>query len=224
MRPSWTRYHPDSGGQWVLTVPSQSSLKHAFYGILALVSLLGLGITQSARADFIATINQVGTNVVVTGSGTIDLFALAFQFNAQARAGMTPSNGELSIGSPSFENVAIYSGFSGPTGFGGGGTFIQPGSGSGDKVDIINSANWLIVPLGYMSGQALLDNSTYTGMTFASLGVTPGTYVWTWGTGDHADSFTIQVGPAGVPDGGSTLSLLGLASLGLVALRRKLGC
>jgi hypothetical protein len=27
--------------------------KHAFYGILALVSLLGLGITQSARADLI---------------------------------------------------------------------------------------------------------------------------------------------------------------------------
>jgi len=27
--------------------------KHAFYGILALVSLLGLGITQSARANLI---------------------------------------------------------------------------------------------------------------------------------------------------------------------------
>ena len=43
--------------------------KHVFYGILALVSLLGLGITQSARANFIATIDQVGTNVVATGSG-----------------------------------------------------------------------------------------------------------------------------------------------------------
>ena len=27
--------------------------KHAFYGILALVSLLGLGITQSARANLV---------------------------------------------------------------------------------------------------------------------------------------------------------------------------
>ena len=33
-----------------------------------------------------------------------------------------------------------------------------------------------------------------------------------------------QFGPAGVPDTGSTLSLLGFASLGLVALRRKLRC
>jgi VPDSG-CTERM motif len=36
----------------------------------------------------------------------------------------------------------------------------------------------------------------------------------------------ISVNPAGVgvPDAGSTLPLLGFASLGLVALRRKLGC
>jgi VPDSG-CTERM motif len=33
-----------------------------------------------------------------------------------------------------------------------------------------------------------------------------------------------QFGPASVPDTGSTLSLLGFASLGLVALRRKLRC
>ena len=41
------------------------------------------------------------------------------------------------------------------------------------------------------------------------------------GTGMNADSFTLQVG---VPDAGSTLPLLGFASLGLVALRRKLRC
>jgi flagellin len=34
----------------------------------------------------------------------------------------------------------------------------------------------------------------------------------------------VSVTPAGVPDGGSTVSLLGCALLGLVALRRKLSC
>ena len=34
----------------------------------------------------------------------------------------------------------------------------------------------------------------------------------------------VSVTPAGVPDGGSTVSLLGFALLGLVALRRKLRC
>jgi hypothetical protein len=60
--------------------------------------------------------------------------------------------------------------------------------------------------------------------TFASLGVTPGTYVWSWGTGLPNQNFTLIIGGAGVPDGGSTLSLLGFALLGLAALRRKLGC
>jgi len=34
----------------------------------------------------------------------------------------------------------------------------------------------------------------------------------------------VSVEPAGVPDGGTTASLLGCALLGLAALRRKLGC
>ena len=67
---------------------------------------------------------------------------------------------------------------------------------------------------------------TFNNATFASLFVTPGTYVWTWGTGAN-QNFTLQtgsVGVPGVPDGGSTVSLLGCALLGLVALRRRLGC
>ena len=68
---------------------------------------------------------------------------------------------------------------------------------------------------------------TFDNATLASLGVTPGTYVWTWGTGLANQNFTLQIRSVGVPrvpDGGSTVSLLGCALLGLAALRRKLGC
>jgi hypothetical protein len=85
---------------------------------------------------------------------------------------------------------------------------------------------FLLVPQGYASGAALSDSMTFNNATFASLGVTPGTYVWTWGTGGN-QNFTLQIGSVGVPgvpDGGSTVSLLGCALLGLVALRRKLRC
>jgi hypothetical protein len=41
----------------------------------------------------------------------------------------------------------------------------------------------------------LSDSSTYAGATFASLGITPGTYEWTWGTGPN-QNFTIQAGRA----------------------------
>ena len=68
------------------------------------------------------------------------------------------------------------------------------------------------------------DSMTFNNATFASLGLTPGTYVWTWGAGAN-QNFTLQIGSLsvpGVPDGGSTVSLLGCALLGLAALRRKL--
>jgi hypothetical protein len=46
--------------------------------------------------------------------------------------------------------------------------------------------------------------------------------------GDGADQrFTLQIGSLGVPrvpDGGSTVSLLGFGLLGLAALRRELRC
>ena len=78
------------------------------------------------------------------------------------------------------------------------------------------------MPHGYISNSALSSSATWTGATFASLGVTPGTYVWSWGTGLPNQNFTLIIGGAGVPDGGSTVSLLAFALLSLAALRRKL--
>jgi hypothetical protein len=83
----------------------------------------------------------------------------------------------------------FYSGFTRPASFGSRG-FTFPSSGSGDSVDIDGTFEILSVPLDYVSERALSDNSTYDNRTFGSLGVTPGTYVWTWGSGATADSFT----------------------------------
>ena len=77
------------------------------------------------------------------------------------------------------------------------------------------------MPTGYVSGTALSDSMTFNNATFASLGVTPGTYVWSWGAGAN-QNFTLIIGGAGVPDGGSPVSLLGFGLLGLVGLRRRL--
>ena len=188
--------------------------------LLALTAVAALSVAYPARANFIATINQVGTNVDVTGSGTIDLTALSFITPAAAGAAILPSGAYLVLATG---NVAVYTGFSGPTSFGSGGVTFASSTG-GNAVGIAGHDGELFVPQGYVSGAALSGTSTYAGATLLSLGVNPGTYTWTWGTGVHADSFTLQIGAAGVPDGGSTVSLLGCALLGLAALRRKLSC
>jgi VPDSG-CTERM motif len=105
--------------------------------------------------------------------------------------------------------------------FGSGGNFF-PSTSSGDFVGIAVIGGFIFVPQGYVSGAALSDSMTFNNATFASLGLTPGTYVWTWGGGGANQRFKLQIGS--VPDSGSTVSLLGFALVGLPGLRRKLGC
>ena len=49
------------------------------------------------------------------------------------------------------------------------------------------------MPMGYVSNSPLSDSTTYDSRTFATLGVTPGTYEWTWGTGAHVDKMALAV-------------------------------
>ena len=118
-----------------------------------------------------------------------------------------------------------YFGFTGTTSFGSGLSFFANTS-IGDIVAIQGFlGGFLFVPQGYVSGAPLSSSATWNNQTLDSLGVAPGTYGWSWGTGAGANqNFTLQIGPARVADGGSTVSLLGFGLLGLTALRRKLGC
>ena len=81
----------------------------------------------------------------------------------------------------------------------------------------------LYVPEGYVSGNPLSDTSTYDNQTFASLGVTPGKYEWTWGTGSN-QNFTLDIEAlgAGVPEPSSVV-LFALGLVMLLAARRGQG-
>jgi len=179
---------------------------------------------QPAQA-YTVTLEQMGADVVANGSGAINLTGLAF-FGPGSFfiTTLVPSLGRISTGPPpsGLGSVDVYRVFSGPANFGSGGQHNATESlSSGNFVGIQASVDELFVPHGYISNSALSSSATWTGATFASLGVTPGTFVWTWGTGAN-QNFTLIIGGAGVPDGGSTVSLLGCALLGLAALRRKL--
>jgi hypothetical protein len=188
---------------------------------LTAVAALSLFSVQLAQA-YSVTLEQVGSDVVATGSGPLDLTGLTLVVTyASLPAQIFPVLGQIVTGSGGATD-GYQGSISGPTSFGGV-FFTFASSGSGDSVGIFRDTSTLLVPSGYVSGTALSDSATYNNATFASLGVTPGTYVWTWGAGAN-QNFTLQIGPAGVPDGGSTVSLLGCALLGLAALRRKLRC
>jgi len=176
---------------------------------------------QSVQA-YTVTLEQVGSDVVANGSGAFNLTGLTLFSGDFVVPQMNASFGAILTGQVPGGVVTGYTGFTGPTSFGPGGFFFAT-TGSGDLVGISSGARALYVPEGYVSGAALSDSMTFNSATFASLGVTPGTYVWTWGAGAN-QNFTLVIGGAGVPDGGSTVSLLGCALLGLVALRRKLRC
>jgi hypothetical protein len=74
----------------------------------------------------------------------------------------------------------------------------------------------------------LASNMEFAGQTFASIGLTPGTYTWTWGSAINADSLTVQIGPAAGPEPASVravgLGLLGLAAVHPLVVARRGSC
>jgi hypothetical protein len=189
------------------------------------LSALAIGILcafsiRPAQAGYTVTLQQSGANVVATGSGSLDLNPLTTdnQFHLGPAGGlMNPSSGLIFTGTSPL--IADYQGtITGPANFGSGGVILSNGGSSGSTVGL-NSGSDVWVPFGYQSGNPLSDMATYNNATFASLGVTPGTYEWTWGTGVD-QNFTLQIGPAAVPDSGSTLALLFLSLAALFGIGR----
>jgi hypothetical protein len=104
--------------------------------------------------------------------------------------------GDISTGPTGISIVDVYAAvLTGPPNFGSGSAFF-PDAGSGDLVGISIDQGLLFVPQGYVSNAALSDSMTFNNATFASLFVTPGTYVWTWGTGAN-QNFTLVIPAAG---------------------------
>jgi hypothetical protein len=169
------------------------------------------------------TFQEVGGNVVEVGSGTLDTTDLTDDGSPFSEvAAVSPTGGQVFSGSTSSTPVEFFTGVSGPVSFGTGSETLASSS-SGDFVGLEgNGEGFLFTPVGFTSG-ALSETSTYSGATFASLGLTPGTYVYAWGTADHADSFTIDISNAsGTPEPATwAMMLLGFAGLGYAAVRHQ---
>jgi hypothetical protein len=188
---------------------------------LAIVIACGLAGQPAQAGSYVLMLQQVGSNVVATGSGAIDLTGLSGPTFGVAIDALIPNPAQIVTGPTGVVFADSYVGsITGPTNFGSGAGGGAPNSGSGNTVGfnsfIMGSTNRSVfVPHGYVSDSPLSSSATWNGRTFGSLGVTPGTYVWTWGT--SADqSFTLEIGTAvPEPDAG----LLFLVATALFAAR-----
>lgn len=146
------------------------------------------------------SIQEVGSNVVVTGTGSANLSGLSF--SSTGVGGLRPAlegakaTVVVSSFSLNFTNFLYYDGgITGPSSFGSG-TEVTPNSTSGDRFGVSGTGYsafgpnaQLFFPEGYSSGDDLSGTSTYNSATIDSLGLTAGTYTWTW----PSDSVTVTI-------------------------------
>ena len=184
-----------------------------------------------AQAAYTVTIQSSMAGVTATGAGSIDYDALPIFLEDQLGSSLvSASGGAIIVGPTTDTDDTFYSGITGPVDFGPGDEFLADrGDGALVGLGTFNqtSGGVVAVPLGYVSGASLgTSTATWTGATITSLGLTPGDYVWTWGSGSTADSFTIDIvsGGGGIPaapePGAWTMMLLGLAGLAIVRARQ----
>jgi hypothetical protein len=192
-------------------------------------ALLVLGVVfcaPCAKAIVNISINQYSYGVRIEGSGSLDLSALTLSTSSYGRGYLNPSSGMVTLGNgngyPSapvtFTNGDAYSGatLAGPTSFGNIFGFTYSNSGGGDLIGIRGPGNccdptYVIVPSSYVFGSALSGYSVYDGKTLASLGLTSGTYSWTWGSGVNDDSLTVNIASVAAVPG--PLPILGLPAV-----------
>ncbi|WP_406622739.1 IPTL-CTERM sorting domain-containing protein [Acidovorax sp. SDU_ACID1] len=192
-----------------------------------------LCLSTQVFAAYTLHIYESGGDVVASGSGSINTAGLPAPTISNTRPLARGTDALVYIGGTT--NIAgtamdlFNSGVAGPTSFGTSTTLTYADAGLGDFVGILGDTGRMFVPLGYTSQSLLSSSAVWSATTLAALGLTPGTYTWTWGAGPTADSFTVQIGPlaaAAIP----TLSewaLIGLSSilamLGISRMRRRQG-
>jgi hypothetical protein len=197
------------------------------FGKMIVRGLSAAAVVASAVAachgEFVVDFEQSGSNVVATGGGTINLTALPRIGDGGAWPGVGGAEGDVTLGADSGV-VNIYSGLNGPQAFGTLAGGVYSSAASGDTVALFaNMGSYgqcVGLSFGYISGAWLSNTTTWDDTTVSGLGLTPGTYTWTWGSGATADSFVMNISQVPEP---TTLTLLGSALLGLgvVYLRRR---
>ena len=181
--------------------------------VLAAAVALAGSLARPADAAVIIDVTEIGGDVVAVFSGSLDTTGLVFANNVQTPAGVNPGFGFIGVGAAA---RTFFDGINGPSSFGPGG-FLEADSAFGDYFAIATNGTRLGFNLGYVSGSDLSGSATWNTSSFTSLGMTPGTYVWTL---PSQDTVTLNIGIEPIPEPAS-LAIFGLGAAGLALLRRR---
>lgn len=166
---------------------------------------------QTAQSAILWTFQETGGNVVGAFTGTLNMAGMSFCCEPGfSPAAINASNGTVSTQLNGPED--FYFGISGPTL--GPGFQVDATSFSGSPLFVSNFA--IAVPDGYAGG--LIDGTlTFDAASYASLGITPGTYVYNLAN----DTITVDFQVSAVPLPATLpLVLTALGMLGIFARRR----
>jgi len=133
-------------------------------------------VAAPAQAVVTFTFAQVGNDVVLTSSGSLNLIGAASGGFYGVDGFVNPTAGSLAVGTSAL--VFGYRLTSPAVTFGTGG-FVNGTPDLGSAVGLQASAlgtGFVYVPELYVSGSALIGSTTFESSTFASLGLTAGTY------------------------------------------------
>ena len=161
------------------------------------------GTSGNSGSGVTLTIQESGANVVWSYSGSLDLSNLTFDGTNTISAGFNVSTAIWAVGLTSPVTLDAYSSnafVTFPANFGdnGGG---PASSGTGDTLSVLGGGfhgRTLLVPNGYVSNTLISGSTTYLNATLTSLGLSVGTYTYSWGDGIN-ESITVLIG--GIPSG-----------------------
>jgi hypothetical protein len=148
--------------------------------------------TSGASGNFNVSISQVGNDVVWNGSGSFNLAALTSGGTQTIGGGYQATQAVWAIGP--IVTVDTYSGtITYPSTFGGGGVGVTSNTGSTFGILPGGSGRLLYVPSGYVSNTVINGSSTYANQTITGMGLTPGTYTWSWGSGGNTSTLVMTI-------------------------------
>ena len=187
--------------------------------IVCSVFALATATSAPANAAYVINFEEVGSDVIATGSGSLDISGLSAGLPGLYNASVFPYPFAL-VGSGSGKFFYDNFSFTGPSSFGPG-PGAHADSYSGQVAGLFGSTA-LMVPSNYISGSDLgISTGTWQNKSFATLGLIPGTYVWTWGATHPIDTITVKIG-AGVPEPATwAMMIIGFGLIGGAMRKRR---